>query len=244
MWRRLWCRLSELLWWRCTRAFPSPACLGILCCAIMARKAAVGLIFLKRSWVSFHHTSHSVIPRKLISPLLLLSDFGPSILDLEMSLLYCGARKPSSGHFGHFQGQAHVRLFYSYLTSLPCHSCRHVENQLEVSCCIYILDSAITSTIYASVESSKVVKACLVCSPGFVSPNLSEKIPRLSTSWRLISRIVWTNFLVDHRGSTLWVAMNWLRCSLRTSAGCYIISLRPTTSIRLHLHPIACCFLF
>jgi len=49
MWRWFWCRLSELLWWRCTRAFASPGCLGILHCAMLARKAAVRQIVPKHS---------------------------------------------------------------------------------------------------------------------------------------------------------------------------------------------------
>jgi hypothetical protein len=38
------------------------------------------------------------------------------------------------GHFGHFQGHAHVGLFQLYPTSLPCNSSRHVENLQESSC--------------------------------------------------------------------------------------------------------------
>jgi len=52
----------------------------------------------------------------------------------------------------------------------------------EISCCIYILDSAGTSAIYTSVASSNVVKACLVHSRGFLSLNLCAKIPELTTS--------------------------------------------------------------
>jgi len=37
MWHCVWCRLSELLWWRCTHALAPPAYLGILCCDILAR---------------------------------------------------------------------------------------------------------------------------------------------------------------------------------------------------------------
>jgi hypothetical protein len=36
-------------------------------------------------------------------------------------------------HFGHIQCQAHIGLFQLYLTSLPCHSCRHVETRLDIS---------------------------------------------------------------------------------------------------------------
>ena len=51
----------------------------------------------------------------------------------------------------------------------------------EISCCIYILDSAINSTIYASVASTNVVKACLVHSWGFLSLDSSANIPELTT---------------------------------------------------------------
>ena len=53
-----------------------------------------------------------------------------------------------------------------------------------------------------------------------------------------------TNALVDHWGFPLLVAINWSRSSLRTPAVYYIISWRLCTSIRLHLHRVACCFLF
>jgi len=106
------------------------------------------------------------------------------------------------------------------------------------------MDSAITSTIYASVASSKVVKAWLVHSQEFSSLNLSVKIPVLTTSSCLNSRTVCTNALADHGGFPLQAAMNWSRSSLRTPAVCYIISWQPCTSIRVRLHLIACCFKF
>ena len=67
MWSQFWCRLSESLWWMCTCAFVPPACLGILCCAILATTAAVSLIFLKHRRVSLHRSLHIVMPRKLNS---------------------------------------------------------------------------------------------------------------------------------------------------------------------------------
>jgi len=82
MWCRFWFGLAESLSWRCTRAFASPACLGILCCAILAREAALSLIFPKHSRVSFHGSLHIFIPRKIHSPLLLLFlDCGLRFLD-------------------------------------------------------------------------------------------------------------------------------------------------------------------
>jgi len=244
MWRRIWGRQSEMLWWRCTHAFASPACSGILCSAILARKAAIRRIFPKHSRVSFHPSLHIVMPRKLYSPLFLFSDSRPTVLDLELQFLYCGVRKPSFGRFGHIQGQAHVRLFQLYPTSLPCVSCRHVEYLQEISCCIYRLDSAITSTIYISVASCKVDKAWLVHSRRFLSLNSSVKIPERTTSRCSILRTVRRNALVDHGGFPLQAAINWSRSSSRSPAECDINYWRPCTSTRLHLHPIACCFLF
>jgi len=157
-----------VLWWRCTHAFASPACLGIWCYAILAWKAAVSLIFPQHRQVSSHRSLDIVMPRKLNTPLLLFSDFHPRLLDQQLGLLFCGTRKPAVGHFGHIQGQAHVRVSKLCSTSLPCHSCRCVENLEQSSCCIYIIDSAITCTIYASVASCKVVTACLVHCGGFI----------------------------------------------------------------------------
>ena len=243
MWHWFWCQLSESLWWRCTCAFASPSCLGILCCAIMTREAAVYMIFPKHSRVSSHRSFPIYTVWKHNSTLLLFWDFGRRFLNKELHFLYCGLRKPSFGHFGHIQGQAHVRVFWLYPTSLPCHSCRHVDNLQEISCCIYILDSAITSTIYASAASSKVVKACLVHSRGFLSLKSPTKIPELTTSWCSISRTVRTNALVDDWGFPLPAAINWSRSSLHTLAVCYIISWQPYTSIQLHIHPMGWCFI-
>jgi len=57
----------------------------------------------------------------------------------------------------------------------------------EISCCIYILDTTITSTMYASIASSNVVNAYLVHCRGFLSLHSSAKIPELATSWCLIA---------------------------------------------------------
>jgi len=178
LWRRFWRWLSESFWCRCTRAFASPACLGILCCAILARKAAVCLIFPKHSRVSFHRSLHIFMPRKLNSLLLPFSDFCLRFLDWELHFLYCGARNPPLA----ILAICKARRMSDCSSSLPCHSCRHVENLQEISCCTYRLDSAITSTMYASVASSNVVKACLVHSRRFSSLNSSAKIPQLATS--------------------------------------------------------------
>jgi len=114
----------------------------------------------------------------------------------------------------------------------------------EISCSIYILDSAITSTIYTSVASTNVVKACLVQSQGFLSLISSAKIPELTTLWCSISLTVQTYSLVDYGGFPLLAARNSPRSSQHTPAACYIISWRSSTSIRLYSHPIACLILF
>jgi len=113
----------------------------------------------------------------------------------------------------------------------------------ETSCCIYILDLAITSTLYTSVAFSNVVNAWLGHSRGFCSLNWSAEIPELTTSWCSISWTVRINASVNHGGFLLRAAINWSHTSLRTPAVCYIINWWPCTSRWLHLHPIACCLL-
>jgi len=124
-------------------------------------------------------------PKETQLPLLLFSDIGPRLLDQVMSVLYCGAWNPSFAYSGHIQGQAHVRLFKLDLTSLPCHSSIHVDNLQEISCCLWQWELATTTTIYALVASSTVIKACLVHSRGCISRNLSATIPLLTISWCL-----------------------------------------------------------
>jgi len=105
-------------------------------------------------------------------------------------------------------------------------------------------DPGITSTIYDSVASSKVFRACFVHSWGRLSRNSSAKIPELTTSWCSISRNVETNDLVDHGDLPLWEAINWSLCSLCTPAVRYILSWPSSTQIWIDSHPIVCCFLF
>jgi len=111
MWCQFCCWLSMLLWCRCSRAFAPPACLGIRCCAMFGKKAAILLIYPKHSRVSFHCSLHIFLPRKLNFPLLLFSDSSPRFLDQVMHCLHRGARKPPLGYCGHIQGKAHVGLF-------------------------------------------------------------------------------------------------------------------------------------
>ena len=96
-------------WWRCTHAFARPASLWILCCAILARKAAVRVIFPNHCRVSFHGSLPLVMPGKHSTPLLLFSNFAVWILDQFLRFLNCGTRKPFFCHFGHFQGKTHVQ---------------------------------------------------------------------------------------------------------------------------------------
>jgi len=134
-WSWLWSPLSASVGWRCTCSFAFPACLWILCGAILARKAARRLVLTKHCRVSLYRSLQLFVPRKLNTPLLLFSDLGAWFLNEIFRYLDCSARKAFFCHFGHIEGQAHVGLFQLYQTSLPCHSCRHVENLQDISCC-------------------------------------------------------------------------------------------------------------
>jgi len=134
-WSRLWSPHSASGGGTCTCSFASPACLRSLCSAILARKAAGRLVMTKHCRVSSYCSLHLFMPRKLNTPLLLLSDLGAWFLNEIFRFLNCGAQKAFCGHFGHIQRQAHVRLFQLYPTSLPCHSCRHVENLQDIGQC-------------------------------------------------------------------------------------------------------------
>jgi len=68
-----------------------PACLGILCCAILPRKAAIRLIFPKHSQLPPHPSFHNFIPVKVKSPLLLFSDLSAWFLHQLLCCLYCAA---------------------------------------------------------------------------------------------------------------------------------------------------------
>ena len=134
-WSGLWNPLSASGGWRCTCSFACPACLQNLCVAILARKAAERLVLTNHCRVSLYRSLHLFVPRKLNTPLLFFSDVGVWFLYEIFHFLKRGARKAFFGHFGHIQRQAHVGLFQLYPTSLPCHSCRHVENLQAISCC-------------------------------------------------------------------------------------------------------------
>jgi len=134
-WSRLWSPLSASGGWRCTWSIASPECLRTLSGAILARKAAGRLALRKHCWVSSYRSLDLFMPRKLNTPLLPFSDLSAWLLNEIFRFLYCIAREAFFGHFAHIQWQAHIGLFQLYSTSLPCDSCRHVENLQDISCC-------------------------------------------------------------------------------------------------------------
>jgi len=86
-WRRCISRRWGQWRWRCTCSFASPAYLRILPCAILARKAAVHLIFTNHCWLSFHRSMHVTMPRKFNSQVLLFSDVGVTFLNQILRFL-------------------------------------------------------------------------------------------------------------------------------------------------------------
>ena len=134
-WSRLWSLLSASVRWRCTCSFASPACLRIVCGAILARKVAGHLVVKKHCQVSLYPSLHLFMPRKLNTLLLLVSDLSTLFLNEIFCFLYCGTQKPFFCHFGYIQHQVHVGLLQLYPTSWPCHHCRHVETLPDISCC-------------------------------------------------------------------------------------------------------------
>jgi len=134
-WSRLSSPLSALVGRRRIRSFACPACLRILCGAILARQAAGRVVLTKHCWVTLYRSLHLFMTRKLNTPPLLFSDLGAWFLNDIFCFLYCGERKSLFGHSGYFQRQAHVELFQLYPTSLPCHSCRHAEILQDTSGC-------------------------------------------------------------------------------------------------------------
>jgi len=66
-----WCRwysgqMWRRFWWKYTCALAPPASLWILCCTILARKAAVRLIFMNHCRVSSYPSLHIFVPRKYL----------------------------------------------------------------------------------------------------------------------------------------------------------------------------------
>jgi len=184
------------------------------------------------------------MPRELNTLHLHFWDISVRFLDQIFPFVYCVTRKAFFGHFVHSQGQAHVGLFQLYPTSMPCHSSRQVKTVPEISCCFKQWDSAIISTISASIASSNVIKAWFVHSQGWLSGNSSAKTTELTTKWCLISRTVRTNAFFNHGGLLLWMVINWLRSSQRKPAAHYMVNWQLFTLIWIYSHPTACCFLF
>jgi len=110
-WCQIWYKLLVSAWRRCTHSFASSVCLQILSGASLSSKASVRLVLKKHSRVSMYCSPQLLMPRKLNYLLRLFLDFGATNLDQVLSLPYCGAQKPSYGHFGHMQCQVPVRLF-------------------------------------------------------------------------------------------------------------------------------------
>src|SRR5882757_1002607 len=100
-------------WWRWWRSgwrcgwfwrsygvyFSPPAGLWILCCTILAWKVASQMIFVNDCRVSFHHSLHLLMPKKLNSLIHLSSDFGARFFNLLLRFLCCTARTPAFGQF-------------------------------------------------------------------------------------------------------------------------------------------------
>ena len=241
---RLYSPLSASVGWWCTWFFASPACLRFVCGAFLARKAARCLGLTKHSWLSLYLSLHIVMPRKLNTPLLPFSDLGVWFLIEIFRCLHCGARTAFFCQFRHIQRRAHVGMFQLYPTSLPCHSRSPVETLQDISCCFWQWNLAFISTIYASVDSSNVIKACFFHSRGCSLENSSGTIPGMTTSWCWICQTVGTNALVDQGGLPIKPAINLLCSSLRTLAAHYMVNQPPFASIWMYSHPAACCFWF
>jgi len=230
-WCRLWSLLSASVGRRCTCSFASPSCLRMFRGAMLATKASGRVVLTKYSWLYFHCSLYHHMPRKLNTLLRIFSDLGARLFVQILPLLYCGARKPFFAHLGHIHGQANVGLFQLYTTSLPCHHTRLVECVQDINCCFKRWDAAITSTLYASLSSSKVINACFVQSWECLSGNLYAKIPSLTTSSCSISWTAHRNALVNHRGFRLQTAIDWSCSSRRTPAVWYTVNWRPLTTV-------------
>jgi len=88
-----------------------------------------------------------------------------------------------------------------------------------------------------------VIEASLVNSEGCLSGISSVKIPRLTTSWYLISRTFPGHALVYHGGLPFWATIIWSYSSLRTPTIGYTFDWRPITLLSMYSHRTACCFL-
>jgi len=116
-WHQLWCQLSVLLGWRCTRSLATPACLRICCGAILARKGSIHVVWMRQGRVFYYRSLFLSMSRILNMPHCLFPDISARFLDQVLCFLSWSAQKPSFGHFGHIEYQVHGRLFQLYPTS-------------------------------------------------------------------------------------------------------------------------------
>jgi hypothetical protein len=65
----------------CICFFAPPVCLLIHCYAILAKKAAISVVFIDHSWGSFYCSFHVVVPINLTYLFHLFLDFGMRFLD-------------------------------------------------------------------------------------------------------------------------------------------------------------------
>ena len=103
-------------------------------------------------------------------------------------------------------------------------------------------DLASTSTIYAYVACSKVIKAFFIQSRRWLSRNWSAKIPELPTLWYSILRNVRRNPFFEHGVFPLREVIICSCLCLRTPAVSYTVICRPFTTAQIYSPPIACCF--
>jgi hypothetical protein len=129
------------------------------------------------------------------------------------------------------------------MTSIPCHRSRHDKYLHANGCCFNQWDAAITSTIYPSVATSKVMEASFIHSQGCLSPNSSANIPGLTTSWCSILRIVRGDILVNYGGFPFLAAINWSHSSQHTLAVWYMVNWQPLTTVWIYSHLTAYCLL-
>jgi len=184
------------------------------------------------------------MPRKLNTPPRLSTDLGSSFLYQIVHCVFCGTQKPSFGHYGHIHGQVPVGQFQLYLTSVPCHSSRHVEYLQEISYCFKQWYGASTLPINTSVATSEVIKACFVHSWGCLSGTWSAKIPQLATSWWSISRSEQAYALFILGCFPLRTAITWSHSLLQISALCHSVNWWLFTTVWIYSHQTACCILF
>ena len=113
-----WHRLSAYVGWRCACSFASPLCLRDLWCAIVARNASGRLVSTKHSRVSFYPSLRLFMPRKLNTPLHLLSRLGMRFLIRNCISSIAAREKPSLAIFATFR--AWRMLDCSNCTRPPC----------------------------------------------------------------------------------------------------------------------------